>query len=65
MAEEKGVQGGEGEFEEKKKKKLIKFVHSLCVCVCVCAILRFHSFHARSQARFSSSRLKLRIASSS
>lgn len=59
MAQEKGVQGGEGEFE--KKKQLKKFVHSLCVC----AILRFHFFFTRSQARFSSSRLKLRIASNS
>lgn len=58
MAQEKGVQGGEGSL---KKKQLKKFVHSLCVC----AILRFHFFFTRSQARFSSSRLKLRIASNS
>lgn len=44
MAQEKGVQGGEREFQ--KKKQLIKFVHLLCVC----AILRFHSLHALSGA---------------
>lgn len=44
MAEEKGVQGGEGEFEEKKKKTTYKIcAFALCVCVCVqfCAFTRF------------------------
>lgn len=62
MAQEKGVQGGEREFQ-KKNNLLNLCIRFVCVCVCVqfCAFTRC----TRSQARFSSSRLKLRIASSS